>query len=403
MKKLRLPFGVQDYMPQECYNINRTQEQLASVFVKHGFRRVSMPAIEFYDVYDDILSRATVNKTFKMTDSDGSLLMLRFDPTLQICRMAATKLSAERADKVYYIENSYEYISDPSTARSREFLQAGVELLGSSGVAGDIEAVAMAVECLSATGLQDFLVEIGQVEYFNGIAGEAGLSDADANALRAFLNRKDMLGAEMFLREKKVRDTFAAQFLLLPTLFGDAEVLARARAGVANERSLRALDNLQQILSALKAMGWENRVTVDLGLLRGEYYTGTVLKGISGNLGMPLLDGGRYDALCASFGHAMPAVGFSVGIKRLLMALENEDKLVRDPAADYAYIADGKDVAFEYAYVNRLRADGQTVEKRFDATESELFAYCKARGIAKALVIEGGAARAATEEKTCNS
>ncbi|MDE6398893.1 MAG: ATP phosphoribosyltransferase regulatory subunit, partial [Clostridiales bacterium] len=329
MKNLQLPFGVQDYMPQECYNKNLVQERLAEVFLRHGFKRVGTPAIEFYDTYEDILSRTAVNKTFRMSDSDGSLLMLRFDPTLQICRMAATKLDAERIEKVYYLENSYEYISDPSTARSREFPQAGMELLGTSGTAGDVEAIVTAIECLQNAGLTDFLLEIGQVDYFNGIVCEAGMSEENARELRALINKKDMLGVEMFLHGKSVNEKFVTQFLQLPTLFGDEDVLDRARTGVVNKKSLRALDNLGEIMSALKDMGLDSYVSVDLGLLRGEYYTGLVMKGFSGRLGVPILDGGRYDDLCAAFGKPMPAVGFSVGVKRLLMALEKEDKLVR--------------------------------------------------------------------------
>lgn len=392
MKKLQLPFGVQDYMPQECYQKNLVQERLATVFLRHGFRRVDTPAIEYFDVYDEVLGRNTVNKTFKMTDSDGSLLMLRFDPTLQICRMAATKLGAEQIEKVFYIANSYEYIPDSGTARSREFAQTGVELLGSCGSAGDTEAIVVAIESLLGAGLTDFLLEIGQVDYFNGIVCEAGMCDEDAKELRVLINKKDMLGVEMFLRGKNVNEKFMTQFLQLPTLFGDEDVLARAREGVANQRSLRALDNLQQVYAALRAMRLDKYVSVDLGLLRGEYYTGLVLKGITRNLGVPILDGGRYDALCASFGKPMPAIGFSIGVKRLLVALEKEGKLSHGGDVDCAYISDGKDVGFEYSYVREMRSRGLSVEKRFGGDKKALVAYCRHCGIRSAIVIEGNKA-----------
>ncbi len=390
MKNLQLPFGVQDYMPQECYNKNLTQEKLAETFVQHGFVRVETPAIEYYNVYDEILSRAAVHKTFKMTDSDGSLLILRPDPTLQICRMAAAKLQSEGIHKVYYLENSYEYLSDPSTARSREFAQAGVELLGTSGTAGDVEIIVVAIESLLAAGLDDFLLEIGQVAYFNGLTSEAGMTENDAETLRALVNKKDMLGVELFLHGKNVDERFVSRFLKLPTLFGGAEVLARAREGVANEKSEQALNNLQEIMEKLTALGLDRYVSIDLGLLRGDYYTGLVMKGFSGKLGVPLLDGGRYDRLGQAFGKTMPAVGFSVGIKRLLIALEKEGKLIACKTPDYAYISDGKDSAHEYAVVSDLRKKGNNVEKCFYCKKSELIAYCKQKGIRHALIFTGG-------------
>ena len=166
MKKFQLPFGVQDFMPSECYNKIAVEQKLAAVFAAHGFLRVSLPAIEFFDAYDRVLDRSAVKKTFKTTDSDGSLLMLRFDPTLQICRMAESKLEPELINKVYYLENSYEYISDETTARSREFPQAGVELLGNSGSAGDMEIVVTAIESLLAAGAGGFFLRLWQSDYF---------------------------------------------------------------------------------------------------------------------------------------------------------------------------------------------------------------------------------------------
>ena len=343
-------------------------------------------------MYDEVLSRSAVNKTFKMTDSDGSILMLRFDPTLQICRMAATKLHTDTVEKICYIENSYEYLSDPGTARSREFPQAGVEILGNGDVSCDIEAVTVAIESLSAAGLTDFMLEIGQVDYFNGLTAEAGMGDADAWELRGLINKKDMLGVEMFFRGKGIGEPFVSQFMLLPTLFGDADVLRRARKGIKNEKSKQALARLEVLLSALTAAGLDRYVSVDLGLLRGEYYTGLVMKGLSGKLGVPILDGGRYDTLCASFGAPLPAVGFSVGIKRLMIALEREGKLVSCPVPDYAYIADGVDYAFEYRCVTELREKGRTVEKRF-GDERALRTYCRSVGIDKAFVVCGSSVK----------
>ena len=402
MKKFQLPFGVQDFMPSECYNKIAVEQKLAAVFAAHGFLRVSLPAIEFFDAYDRVLDRSAVKKTFKTTDSDGSLLMLRFDPTLQICRMAESKLEPELINKVYYLENSYEYISDETTARSREFPQAGVEMLGNSGSAGDMEIVVTAIESLLAAGLGDFMLELGQVDYFNGIAMESGLSDSDAGELRALINKKDMLGVEMFLRDKNVNEKFVAQFLKLPSLFGDCEVFERARAGVCNERSLNAIDGLETVVNALKAAGLDKYVSVDLGLLRGEYYTGMVMKGFSTEFGMPILDGGRYDGLCSSFGSPMPAVGFCIGVKRLLIALEKELKLTTPKFIDCAYISDGKSFKKEYEYVSKLRSKGFALEKLFADGENALEEYCETKGIENAFAITGNTVKYVRGKEPCD-
>ena len=141
MKKFQLPYGVQDYLPQECYNKELVEKKLSEVFYKSGYERVETSALEYFDLFDGILPPSAINKMFKMTDSDGSLLVLRPDTTLQICRMAAGNLDTGEINRLYYCENSFEFLTDNSTARTREFAQVGVELLGNTGIDGDIEII----------------------------------------------------------------------------------------------------------------------------------------------------------------------------------------------------------------------------------------------------------------------
>ncbi len=192
MKKFRLPYGVQDYLPEECYQKEHLEKTLSGVFYNAGFEKVETGALEYYDLYNGILDGDGINRMFKLTASDGSLLVLRPDITIQIGRMAAAKLTGD-FHKLYYIENSYEFLPDSmgASARTREFSQAGIEILGKSGVNGDIEAVMLAIEALLGCGLNDFLIDIGDVNFFNGVLSESGLSEADAAELKRCVNSKD--------------------------------------------------------------------------------------------------------------------------------------------------------------------------------------------------------------------
>lgn len=390
MTNVQLPYGFQDYMPDECYNKILLENKLSEVFSLHGFDRVETPTIEYYDIYNGVLDSASIKKIFKMTDVDGNLIVLRPDTTLQIARMAATKLDLNFVNKLFYVANSFEYLTSSSSARTREFAQVGVEMLGSSGIEGDIECITLSIEALKKVQLDDFLLEIGNVEFFNGLMEQAGLEALAAKELRRLVNNKDMLGVEMFLRSKDVKSDFIDAFLLLPTLFGDISVLDKAEALCKNETGKAALNNMRKIMKRLEALGLDKYVSIDLGMLRGNYYTGIIMRGVVKNLGVSILDGGRYDTLGDSFGQSMQAVGFAIGMKRLLIALDNQNKLKASAPCDYAFISDSEDEKFEYEILTGLRQKGKRVTKLFNKDKIQLVEYAKQKCIKNAFMLIKG-------------
>ncbi|MDR2201898.1 MAG: ATP phosphoribosyltransferase regulatory subunit [Clostridiales bacterium] len=396
MKSYRLPFGVQDYMPDECANKELAEGRLAAVFRGRGYERVAPGTLEFYDAFADALGRGGLNKMFKLTDSDGSLLVLRPDITLQIMRIAASKLDLSEPNRLYYIENSFEYLSDNSSARSREFSQAGVELLGESGAGGDVETVLTAIEALESTGLKNFLLDVGSVEFFRSLCEEFSIPDALAARFAPLIDNKDLTGLESALSGANVTGARAEAFLALPSLYGGAEVLGGAAKICGGKGCENALNKLSAVLDAAKICGRASRVAVDLGMQKGGYYTGLVIRGVARGSGVTILDGGRYDALGNKFGIQTEAVGFAIGTRRLLNALDNEGSTAKGLApCDAAYVSDGFSPA-ENAEVGRMRARGERVVKLF-CGEERLIKYCAARGIKRAFVFTDGKMREAVK------
>ena len=204
MKKFNLPFGVEDYLPKDCYTKQVLEQKITDIFFNAGFDKIETGEIEYFDLYDGVLSRDSLNKTFKFTDTDGQLLVLRPDTTMQVLRLASNKLDSD-ISKLYYIQKSFEFLPTGTShsARSREFSQIGIEILGNSGIAGDIEAVVLAINALKAAGLKDFIIELGHVDFLNGILGELNLSKNDLDELRDIVNSKDALGLEIFISKNK--------------------------------------------------------------------------------------------------------------------------------------------------------------------------------------------------------
>ncbi len=331
----KLPMGVQDVLPDECELLNAVREKLQSRFALGGFRPVLSGALEYFDTYSQIASSVPQERMFKLTDTDGKLLVLRPDATLAIARIAATKLSGEPA-RLCYFADKWD-LQNAGGISSREIYQAGVECLGEEGALSDAQAIAFAIECMKETGLCGFVVDIGHVGYFKGLLEECGLSEEDAESVRRFINAKDGFNAERVLRSAGVKEDTLNTVLALPTLFGGAEVLDRAETLTENAVARGAIAHLKKVYAILKGMGYDDCLCFDLGTVRRlSYYTGIVFSGMVQELGAPILSGGRYDNLADNFGKHIPAVGFAIGLKRVLIALERQKRLPAKSKTDVA-------------------------------------------------------------------
>ena len=343
----KLPSGVQDILPEECGYLETLRFRLTEKFVKSGYEPVRSAAVEYYDTYSHIRNVVPQERMFKFTDTDGQLLVLRPDATLSISRIAATKL-AGASSRLYYFSDKWEARGTGGLS-SREVYQAGVERLGEEGAFSDAQTVAFAVECLKETGLKNFILDLGHVGFFKGLLEGCGLSAEEAEEVRSHINRKDSLNAELVLKKAGAKINAVNAVLALPTLFGGAEVLSRAERFAETDGAKQAVKHLKAVYTLLEAMGYGDFIRFDLGAVKSlSYYSGIIFSGLVEKLGAPVLSGGRYDFLADDFGKHIPAVGFALGLKRILIALERQGGLPEKRGFDYvvAYEAGAETAAY---------------------------------------------------------
>ena len=326
MANSRLPAGVQDVLPRECSILTELKLKLERKFSLAGFSPVLSAGLEYYETFSGKENAVPEERMFKMTDTDGKLLVLRPDTTLSIARIAATKLNSNRA-RLSYFADKYD-LEHGGGLSSREIYQAGVECLGEEGAFSDAQCIAFAIECLKEAGLRDFIIDIGHVGYFKGLLEESGLSPFQAEDVLACINRKDTMNAERLLKKAGVSGDALNNILALPALFGGREVFSVAETLTHNPCARKAVEELKNIDRLLTQMGYEGYISYDLGMIKPlSYYSGILFSGLVKDLGAPVLSGGRYDNLADAFGKHMPAVGFAMGLKRILVALERQGSL----------------------------------------------------------------------------
>jgi ATP phosphoribosyltransferase regulatory subunit len=202
----------------------------------------------------------------------------------------------------------------------REFLQAGIELVGKPAPDGTAEALTVLCHAIDTVGLHGYRVGLGDASLYPSLLAGLGVDEEHRERLLEELATKNFVGLEREVRELGLAAEDAELLVRVPQLRGGPDVLEAPPGPVAD-----ALAGLRLMLELLEPTVSE-RVIFDLGLARGlGYYTGAVFDVYDPALGEPLGGGGRYDDLLAKFGRDLPAVGFAIGVDRLHAALAGEE------------------------------------------------------------------------------
>ncbi len=301
LEKALLPAGMRDVLAPDAEYEASVVERLMTAFARHGYERVKPPLLEFEDGLLAGSGQAMATQTFRLMDPvSHRMVAVRPDMTLQVARIAATRLT----DRARPLRLSYAgqvlRVKGSQLRPSRQFGQVGAELIGSAASAADAEVILMAAEALAEIGIPNLTVDLGIPTLVPAVLSKIAMS-ADAHArVRQALDRKDAAAVEAL--ESLLGGTAAVLARLLgaggPAADG-LKVLSALDLGAAAKAERDALAEVAALVGAgAKALGLDNlRLTVDPVENRGfEYHTGVTFTffaaGVRGELG----SGGRYRA-----------------------------------------------------------------------------------------------------------
>lgn len=360
-----IPDGTRFTLPPEWEWRESLRAQLEGLFSSFGYEAVQTPSLEFYNA-----NHPSAAGAFKLTDRDGSVLVLRGEYTTAVSNLVRVAYpNGPWPLRLRYSGSLWNGGRDPELGRAREYSQVGVELLGVSTPLADVELVTLALEALRCVGLPQAALELGHPGFVRAVLGATGVDDQTLERLRRAVDRKDTPGLAALLAAAGVSGAARAAALALPDLFGGPEVLAEAERVATTPEASEALGRLQAVAENLP----DRRFLFDLGMARRfDYYTGVTFRAYTPDFGLPLVGGGRYDGPPSARldAAAIPAAGFAIGLERLMTALDG-------PPATSAPRA----VAVDAELGARLRAAGWRVEAAWTADLTELETYARARGI----------------------
>ena len=334
-------------------------------FLRSGFGEIRTPLLESTDLFCRGIGEGTdvVGKEmYSFSDRGDRSCTLRPEGTASVVRAALQHgLLSQGAQKLWYAGPMFRY-ERPQAGRQRQFHQIGVEWLGAESARSDVEVIALAWDLLAQLGVGGLELEINSL-------GTPEDRQAYRAALVAWLEqRMDQLDADSQAR------LTTNPLRILDSKNPDTQALLEQAPTLADSLSPESRHRLAAVQEGLTALGIPYRLNPRL--VRGlDYYGHTAFEITSDQLGAQatVCGGGRYDGLIGQLGGpATPAIGWALGMERLLLVLEAAAQadpvgpaaqLVRPPVPD-AYLVNRGDRAESagLALARALRQQGLAVE-----------------------------------------
>ena len=326
----------------------RMIDTIRRVYELYGFVPLNTPAIEFLDVLSGSAGQEAQQSIFRVSNPENEALGLRFDLTVPLARVIAQYPHLPRPFRRYQVSPVWR-ADKPDKGRFREFTQFDLDSVGTESDVADTEIIAGMCDSLDALDVGRSLVRFSSRAMLNLLLEYAGISSEQGVDVFRVLDKLDKVGLDKVRLELMegykdesgdiirgvglARDQVDKIERFLEIKGARRDVVAQLRELFASIPAAPAqIDVVERISNHLYALGYnDDRVALDLSIARGlAYYTGPVFEAIL--LDAPqfgsVFGGGRYDDLVMRFlGERIPAVGASMGVDRLLAALESLKKL----------------------------------------------------------------------------
>ena len=313
----KAPKGTKDVLPEESYRWQYLENMIRLITEKYGLMEARTPVIEHTELFLRGVGNTTdivQKEMYTFTDKGERSITLKPEGTAGAVRMFVENglFSEAQPTKMYYLYCPVFRYERPQAGRLREHHQFGVEVFGAPKASADAEVIALASELFERIGVHDLTIRLNSI-------GCPKCRGRYQTALREYLaGRLDELCPDC-------RSRFETNPLrILDCKVEHCREIVKEAPHTMDYVCDECRDHMTELTRLLDAVGI--RYEMDPMLVRGlDYYTKTVFEIVSGMQGAQgtLCGGGRYDGLIKELGGPdMPAVGFGLGMERLLLIMD---------------------------------------------------------------------------------
>lgn len=342
----RLLKGFQDSLPPKSQIKQQIKNKVSQIFEKYGFVYIETPAIEPIDILLGPGGENIDKEIFSFQTPEGENVCLRFDHTVPFARLIAQYPETIKLPFKRYTIGSVWRADKPGIGRYREFIQMDIDTAGTNDLSADAEIIAVMVETMETLGFNNFQVHINNRKLIDALLIQHNIIEIDKqkHVLRVIdkLQKVGMENVKKELGEGRIDDSgdpikgvglpneIIERIVSFITITGDSrkEIISKIESFFNNypdaETPIKEMKSLDEYLEAL---GIPDSVAMySLSLTRGlDYYSGPVFETIllqAKQVGS-VIGGGRYDSLVSRFTEkAVPCTGMSIGLDRLISAME---------------------------------------------------------------------------------
>ena len=323
------PAGFRDFSAEEAALREEITYNVQQLFAKSGYTPIETPTLEIMDVLE--AGGHVPASPFKLFDSQGELLAMRPDVTMQVARMCSTRYAGCTAPlRFRYTQRVFREADTRLQAVTREMTQIGIECIGQKGAAADAEVIGLMTEALIAAGVPDFKLALATVGVLRALLAASQGTPAWQKSILQASHASNFVDLDALTESESAqfvasgaRADVARAIRLLARIRGGQDAIAAARLLVEPLKCADGLDEFEQTYALLCARGLRERIMIDFSVMSSfDYYTGVVFEAYAPQIGTSLGSGGRYDHMLAAYGQDRPAAGFAFYLEQVMTARE---------------------------------------------------------------------------------
>ncbi len=300
---------------QQVALLRKIETKIRTIFDAENYQEVILPSLEYTSLYTNIDTTLQQEKMFQFINHEGKSISMRFDFTIPLARLFASKYQGDFQQvkycyfgKVYRKQKRYK-------GRKTEIYQAGIELFNQDVLKGDVEVIDLIETTKKKIEIDDLLIEVGYAPFFNRLLELAG----NHEVLTSLCKYRDISGIKKFVENYISDDDLKQLLLFLPISFGKLSEIEMYTKKVND----KILNECIEYLKVIENKCSKYELCFDLSMVpEMNYYTGIMIKGYKKNCSDIIISGGRYDKLLSKFSMNSSAVGFCYNLDKLVESIE---------------------------------------------------------------------------------